>query len=233
MNSITIADLINDGGTDNVGDGKLDLRGLSGNILFKTGGDPETLAPAGFSMNAGDTILVDTGFQIFAPGAGAITLGSIDNTASSVGMNLTSGSSITFNGDSKIIGLIADAQNGIIVNANLNIPFLGTILDADSGNDGIGTFTLNAGKTLTIDDSESFINGGDVDISGLIDFNVFLHINNTLGLIQLGTNNAAAKMNISSAELNFITAVALQVESFGGIMVSGVAAGDSDGFDYI
>ncbi len=227
--SITIDDLIDDGGTDNVGDGKLDLRGLSGPVSFQTNGVAGTRAlAAGFSMNAGDTILVDQAFQIVASGVGAITLGSINNTASGVGMNLTSGTSIAFNGDSTIFGLIAHATNGITVNANLTIPSSGTILDADNGGDGTGTFTLNAGKTLTIVSSESFIIGGDIDISGLINSTAPLNITNTSGTVQIG-NNPGVDMNISDAELGRISAASLSINTLGTLTVDGVSAANTAG----
>ncbi|CAN0413608.1 unnamed protein product, partial [Phaeothamnion confervicola] len=158
-------------------------------------------------------------------GVGAISLGSIDNTASSTGMNLTSGTSITFNGDSKIIGLIAYATNGITVDANLTIPSLGTILDADNGGDGTGTFTLNAGKTLTIIGSESFITAADLDIFGSINSTVQVTIANTKNNVQLGAGTVVASdMNISNAELAAITASTLKIKGVGNITIDGVAA---------
>lgn len=105
-----------------------------------------------------------------------------------------------------------------------------TAIDADSDNNGTGTFTIAAGKTLSTTNSALSVTAGDMDISGSLNSGtaattVLVSNGGTIGL-----GATAGNMTISGAELQNITATGLTIgnASNGNITVNGITAANSN-----
>ena len=125
--------------------------------------------------------------------------------------------------------LTIDAGNGITIFADLTTAG-NTQIDADTDNNGTGTFTVGAGDTLNTTNNVLTIVADDIDLSGSVNTgsaaaSIAVSDGGTIGLGATGGN-----MTISGAELQNFTATGLTIgdSNTGNITVNGISAANSN-----
>jgi trimeric autotransporter adhesin len=183
--------------------GKLNL-GQSGGFIKGQGA--LTLSGAkGLSLASGTTLTAE---------AGAITL-----TAATVG--ISAAGAITLN-----------ATNGITINDDFTSAGT-TTFDADTDNDGTGSFTLASGEALSTGNNALSITAASLTLSGTMSSGTAgttLLVSKSGNSIGLG--NASGDFTLSGSDLGQITAGSLTIGdgSNGNIVVEGVSSAESDQF---
>ena len=171
-------------------------------------------------------------------GQGALTLSGTNGltiNSSTISAGTVSAGSLTLNattvGISAAGAVTLNATNGININDDFTSAGTKTF-DADSDNDGTGTFTLASGETLSTGNNALSITAGDLALNGTLSSGTASttilnsKLANTIGLGTTGD------MSLSTTELANITAGSLTIGdgNNGNITVSGVSSTDSDQF---
>ena len=211
--------------------GKLNI-GQSGGTI--TGQGALTLSAAkGLAINSSN---LSTAGNLSLEGDSNNSTDSDDSISFVSGASLTaSAGSITLNattgGISGAGALNLNATGGININDSLTSE--GTMtFDADTDNDGSGTFTIAASKALTTGSNALSITAGDLDFNGTLNSGTAgTTIFNSLSGATIGLGTTS-NMTLSSTELGNITAGSLTIGggTNGNIVVSGVASNNSDQF---
>jgi filamentous hemagglutinin family protein len=160
-----------------------------------------------------------------------VTAANSDNITGTTTLNATgSGKTVTFSGTASTFNaLTANAENGITVSGDLTTEGA-AIFDADSDNDGTGTFTVATGKTVATGNNALSVTGTDIALTG--------NLNSGTGTTTLLASNGgtiglgvgAGTFLLSGAELQNISAGNLSIgdSTTGNITVDGVTAANSD-----
>jgi filamentous hemagglutinin family protein len=159
-----------------------------------------------------------------------VTAANSNNIAGTTTLNATkSGSSGTFSGtQSTFNALTVNAEDGITVSENLTTEGVG-VFDADSNDDGTGTFTVANGKSVSTGNNSLSVTGGDIALSGNLNSGTgrttLLASNG--GTIGLGAG--AGTFSVSDSELDNITAGDLTIgdSTNGTISIDGATVGNS------
>ena len=199
-----------DADSDNSGSGDIALaNGIAlttvGNLVLNSG-----LTTSGdASLNGGTGITLANGVNITS--GGALTLGTTSGSISAQG-------AVTVN-----------AVNGITVNNDFTSAGAATF-DADSDDDGTGSFTVAGGKTVSTGNNSLSITGGDIALSGSLNSGTGTTtlLSSNGGTIGLGAT--AGTLTISDSELSRITATNLVIgdATNGNITVNGITAANSN-----
>ncbi len=216
-NSITINDLSDD---------TLSLN-QTGSVTFEMGA-------GGFSMTTADTIaMTGTGgdLVITATGGGDLSLGNVT----------LNGGDVTLTGD--IIGVVGISGGSVLtVTADANFNVNGAVstngsvtIDADSGNDGTGSFNIDSSGSLISNGNDIAITAAGVTLDGNLNAgsaDITITTSQTAGTIGLG-GAAGVTIAIDNTELDRITADDLILgatsgNTNAGIDVQGVTAGATD-----
>jgi filamentous hemagglutinin family protein len=156
-----------------------------------------------------------------------ITAANSNNIVGTTTLNATgSGNSVTFSGaESTFNALTVNAGNGVTVSENLTTEGTATF-DADSDDDGTGSFTVAAGKTVASGNNALSVRGADIALSG--------NLNSGTGTTTLLASNGgtiglgagAGTFSLSDSELDNITAGNLTIgdSTNGDISVAGVTS---------
>lgn len=204
-------------------------------MLADTGGDKINIGNAitisTSSPSGGDITLSASGG---ITGVGAVTIDSnaaltIENAITSMaGLTLKAKGGITLNGAGSGTVVSITANNGITIADNLTSSS-GLLINSDLDADGMGVFTLAAGKTITTGGSNLNIVCSDIVLDGLINVG-----NATVAIAPavaktIGLGTASGDIQISGDELSHITAGTLSLGSnlTTVINVDSVAAGDT------
>lgn len=126
-------------------------------------------------------------------------------------------------------GLTINAANGVTLTDNVTTSGA-TVIDADSDNNGSGTFTVNATFALNTSGNTLSITADDIDVSGTINSGaaattILISDGGTIGL-----GATAGNLTITGAELLNITATGLTIgdATNGNITVDGITAANSN-----
>ncbi|MEL6108206.1 MAG: hypothetical protein AAFU85_19445, partial [Planctomycetota bacterium] len=145
-------------------------------------------------------------------------------SAGALALDATSGG-ITASGD-----LTLYANDGVTISADLNVAGAGGVgltvdADRDEG-DGIGTFTVSAGLTVTTNSTTLDVTANDLDLQGTLNAgSASATIRGTNGL-GFGDTAVAGGMHFSKAELQQLTASDLQLEAGDGLVIDNITTGD-------
>ncbi len=238
------------GKTVSTGNNSLSITGadiaLTGSLSSGTGTTTLLASNGGtIGLGAGAGVFSLSGAELQNITAGSLTIGNSttgnivvdgvtaansNNIAGTTTLNATkSGSSATFSGtQSTFNALTVNAQNGISVSENLTTVAAG-IFDADSDNDGTGTFTVASGKTVSTGNNSLSVTGKDIALTGSLSSGTgtttLLASNG--GTIGLGAG--AGTFSLSDSELDNITAGNLSIgdSTNGTISVDGVSVGNN------
>ncbi len=198
--------------------GGLTLNGGTGGI---TGTGATSLTSSqGITLNSDFT---STGAATLDAGTG-ITLAS--------GITLSSGGTLTLTSTTGV-----NAQGSVTVNAADGISLTqnftsagATVFDADSNDDGTGTFSVASGKTVSTGNGSLSITGSDITLTGSTDSGTGTTtlLSSNGGTIGLG--NGAGAFSLSDSELGRMTAGNLVIgnSTNGDITVSGITAANSN-----
>lgn len=156
-----------------------------------------------------------------------------DDITIAAGLTLTSAGSIklaaTNTGISASGALSLNAQSGVTLNDSLVVGGA-AIIDADTDNNGIGDFTVNASRTLTTNNNTLTITANDLTLSGSLNSGSAATTVVTSDGASIGLGATAGGMTIDGAELQNITATGLTLgdSTTGGITVDGITAANSN-----
>ncbi len=206
-------------------DGAMDTDGDK--ISIANGVTISTSSPLG-----GDITLAATGGVM---GIGSFTLDSnagliVQNTITSMGtLSLLAKGGITLNGAGTGTVVTISANNGVTISDDLTSTAGLLSINSDADADGMGVFSLAAGKTINTTGNNLNITCSDIVLDGMINAGMATVsiAPSTAHTIGLGT--AAGDIQISGAELSHITAGTLSLgsELTTSINVDTVAAGDT------
>ena len=198
----------------------------TGSVIFQTGA-------SGFSMNTGDTIAM-TGsggdLNITVTGSGDITLGSV--TLNNGAVSLT-GDVVNIEGVTGAAALNFSADSGLTINGAVSASDT-VIIDADSGDNGGGTFTIDSSGSLNSSGNDITVTASDVVLDGALNAgsaNVTIKTSQTNATVALN-DSGVETMTFSNAELSQITADQLIIgatsgDTNAGIDVQGLAVGST------
>ncbi len=209
--------------------GDVGLAGGAGNITFS----------AGIKVNAfGNLTLGATGGEI---GNGALTLLAGNNVlvqnamtaAGALSVTATAGN-VTFDQDVTTTGtntpLVIDAASGITLDGNATTTGTFTA-NADTDDNGTGTFTVAAGKTVNSNNQALSITAADLNLNGFLNSGTATtSLHATFGeSIGLGNTVIVGGFNVSGPELGRITAFELDLgdSTSGNITVDGITSTQS------
>ena len=142
--------------------------------------------------------------------------------------DIAAGGQLSLNGVITTSGAInLSAIDGITISDNI-INYGIITINADSNNDGNGTFTLNSGIQIDSIGKRITITANDFIINGTINSGSAQTILQLTQQGNVGIGNASGNATISGAELQNITASNLTIDSNGGnISVDGITAANS------
>ncbi len=230
----------------------LGLSTFNGDISFNASGSISLARSAGFSISAGgsggDVTLVSTGNSsdvkstvnadaIKSAGGGiSVTAGrdillgtagaGFDNDVQAEGsITLTGGRDVTIAGSSSVIADFSGSDSGGTVQVNTGAGGTFTLSATGSGNDlATGGSATNFGEgDVTIRADRFVISGGATIVLGQSNF-FFLPFTNGRSIDLGSTTDAAATVEISSAELSAITAAQIRLDTFGDITFTAAIA---------
>lgn len=212
-------------------------------LVAGSNGAAVTFATAASTFNAltasGDNRLIVN--VAITTDAGDLDLnGDLDNAADTndditiaAGLTLTSAGSIKLaaanTGISASGALTLNAQSGVTLNDSL-VAGGATVIDADTDNNGIGDFTVNAARTLTTNNNTLTITANDLTLAGALNSGSAATTILTSDGASIGLGATAGGMTIDGAELQNITATGLTIgdSTTGGITVDGITAANSN-----
>ena len=190
--------------------------------LFRSGGTELQNITAG-SLTIGD----GTTGNITVDG---VTAANSNNIAGVTTLTATkSGASATFSGNASTFNaLTVNAQNGITVSENLTTGGA-AIFNADSGDDGTGSFTVASGRTVSTGNNSLSITGGDIALTGSLNSGTGQTTLLTSNGGTIGLGAGAGTLSLSDSELDNITAGNLTIgdSTNGTISVDGVTVGNN------
>jgi len=160
-----------------------------------------------------------------------ITAANSNKIAGTTTLNATgSGKSVTFSGTASTFnGLAVNAENGITVSESLTTAGA-TVFDADSDDDGTGSFSVASGKTVSTGNNSLSITGADITLTGSLNSGTGTTtlLSSNGGTIGLGAT--AGTLTIDGGELQNITAGNLTIGdgTNGSITVDGITSANSN-----
>ncbi len=159
-----------------------------------------------------------------------VTSANSANIAGTTTLNATkAASSVTFSGaDSTFKALTVNAENGITASGNLTTTGA-AIFDADSDNDGTGSFTVATSKTVSTGNNSLSITGGDIALSGTLNSGTGTTTLLSSGGGTIGLGAGTGTFSLGGAELQNISAgnLTLGDGTNGSITVDGITAANS------
>lgn len=198
--------------------------GVTAGGMHITGAELQNITAANLIIgdNTNGTITVD-----------GITSGNAGNISGTITLNATNtASAVDFSNNASVFsgGLTVNAENGINVNVDLTTNGT-TTFNADSDDDGTGSFAVADSQTVNTSGNNLSISAGDFDLNtsgklnaGVGDITIFASIGRTITIGATGAN-----MSIEDVELGNITASNLTIgaSTSDNIIVDGVTAGNT------
>jgi filamentous hemagglutinin family protein len=126
-------------------------------------------------------------------------------------------------------GLTINSGNGVTISDNVTSAGA-TVIDADTDNNGTGTFTVTSTFALNTAGNSLSITADDINIAGTINTGAAATTILISDAGTIGFGNSARNMTISGAELQNITATGLTIgdATNGDITVDGISAANSN-----
>jgi hypothetical protein len=190
------------------------------------------------SLNAGTSVVVLTTPAV--GGAGNITVESaiqpsIMSNGGGPTLTLTAENNITVNSGAPMspaqgsFSVVLNAKGSVILNDSITTGGGNFTVSTDTDQNGSGTFTVAAGKTVTTNNGSVSITTRDIDLQGSINAGTGDVTIVTVGAQTIGLGATAGSLTISGAELQRVTCRNLTIgnASTPSIDVDGITAANS------
>lgn len=206
--------------TDAMMDADNDRISIANNVTISTA------SPTGGSVSLIAAGIVGAGSFVINSNAG-LTINSPISAVNTLNLIARGGIVINAPGSGQTINI--SANDGVTISDDLTNNAGPTVINADADNNGNGTFTLAAGKTLNTTNNNLSVTAADVVLDGTINAGTATvsFTRSTAGTIGLGLG--VGDLQISNAELSRITAGTLSLgsELISSINVDSVVAMDT------
>lgn len=206
--------------TDAMTDADNDRIAIANNVTISTA------SPSGGSVSLIAAGIVGAGSFVINSNAG-LTINSPISAVNNLNLIARGGIVINAPGSGQTINI--SANDGVTISDDLTNNAGPTVINADADNNGNGTFTLAAGKTLNTTNNNLSVTAADAVLDGTINAGTATvsFTRSTAGTIGLGLG--AGDLQISNAELSRITAGTLSLgsELISSINVDSVVAMDT------